>query len=213
MDKRFIVILVILVIGLGGLFLFTRNKATAPGTTTTASVSNHTKGGNAKNVSLVVYGDFECSACERFFPIEKQVIDKYINDISFTFRHFPIDTIHQNARAASRAAEAAGKQGKFFEMHDLLYQNQSSWLGLSDPLPAFINLANSLKLNTDQFKTDYASVAVNSTINADKKEGESKKVGGTPTYFLNGQELKLEDIQTVDQFSAKIDAAIKASNK
>lgn len=214
MDKRFIVILVVLVIGLGSLFLFTRNKATAPGTdsTTATSVSNHTKGNNAKNVSLLVYGDFECSACEKFFPVEKRVIDKYINDITFTFRHFPLDTIHQNARAASRAAEAAGKQNKFFEMHDMLYQNQSSWLGLSDPIPSFTKLAAALNLNIEQFKTDYASEAVNSTINADKKEGESKNVGGTPTYYLNGKELKLEDIQTIEQFSAKIDAAIKAAN-
>jgi protein-disulfide isomerase len=214
MDKRFIVILIILVVGLGGLFLFTRNKAAAPGTNnnSSASVSNHTKGNNASKVSLVVYGDFECSACERFFPIEKQVVDKFINDITFTFRHYPLDTIHQNARAASRAAEAAGKQNKFFEMHDLLYQNQSSWLSLGDPLPTFTKFATALSINVEQFKTDYASEAVNSTINADKKEGDSKKVAGTPTYFLNGKELKLEEIQTVDLFSAKIDAAIKAAN-
>lgn len=215
MDKRFIVILVILVVGLGGLFIFTRNKASAPGsnndTNTTASVSNHTKGNTASKVNLTVYGDFECSACEQFFPIEKQVVDKYINDITFTFRHFPLDSIHKNARAAARAAEAAGNQGKFFEMHDLLYQNQSSWLGQSDPLTVFTQMATGLKLDINKFKTDFASEAVNATINADYKEGTSKKVEGTPTYFLNGQELKLEEIQTVEQFSAKIDAAIKAS--
>jgi protein-disulfide isomerase len=212
MDKRFIVVLAILIIGIGGLFVFTRNKANAPGTNinSNATVSNHTKGNTAGKINLLVYGDFECSACLRMFPIEKQIIAKYANQISFTFRNFPLDSIHQNARAASRAAEAAGKQSKFFEMHDLLYENQSTWLNLSDPMPAFVQLATTLGLNINQFKTDYASETINSTINADLKEGQSKGVSGTPAYYLNGKELNLSEIQTFDQFSAKIDAAIKA---
>jgi len=213
MDKRFIVILAILVLGLGGLFIFTRNKATAPGTGTTqkASVSNHKEGKNAKNVNLVVYGDFQCSACEQIYPIEKQAVDSHINDISFTFRHFPLDTIHPNARAASRAAEAAGLQGKFFEMHNSLYQNQSLWINSSLPLTVFEQLAKSLGLNLDKFKTDFASESVNATINADYQEGVSKGVDGTPTYYLNGKKLDNKDISSVEKFSAKIDEAIKAS--
>ena len=208
MDKRFIVILIVLVLGLGGLFIFTRNKAVAP-SGNTASVSNHTKGNTSSKVSLLVYGDFQCPACGALFPVEKQVVDKYIDKISFTFRHFPLDGSHQNARAASRAAEAAGKQGKFFEMHDLLYQNQNSWSSLSDSYPYFEQMAKSLGLNMDQFKTDYDSEAVNSTINADYKEGGAKGVTGTPTYYLNGKELTLSDINTLDGFSSKIDAALK----
>jgi protein-disulfide isomerase len=211
-DKRFIVILVVLILGLGGLFLYNKSKsAPSTTTTTTASVSNHTKGNTTSKVNLVVYGDFQCPACERFFPLEKQIVDKYIDKISFTFRHYPLDGTHPNARAASRAAEAAGKQGKFFEMHDLLYQQQSSWVNMTDPTSVLEQLAKSLGLNADQFKSDYASEAVNATINADKKEGDTKNISGTPSYFLNGEELNLEDIQTVDLFSAKIDNALKNS--
>jgi protein-disulfide isomerase len=215
MDKKFIVILLILILGLGGLFFFTRDKASAPGNNTEAAskVSNHVIGNKSSKVSLVVYGDFECSACYAIFPVEKAVVDKYINDITFTFRHFPLDGIHKNARSSSRAAEAAGMQDKFFEMHHLLYENYNSWVSLNDPLETFLGLAKSLGLDIEKFKTDYASEAVNATINADIKEGTAKNVAGTPTYFLNDKELELKDIQTFDQFSAKIEAAIKDTNK
>lgn len=215
MDKRFLIVLTVVILGLAGLFIFTRNKANAPsaggGTSSASTTSNHTEGGNAKKVSLIVYGDFQCPACEQMYPIEKQVVQKYYNDISFTFRHFPLDSIHPNARAASRAAEAAGLQGKFFEMHNSLYENQSLWVSQSDPLPSFVQLATALNLNIDKFKTDFASEAVNSTINADLNQGKKDSIEGTPTYILNGQKLNNQDISSVDKFSAKIDEAIKSS--
>lgn len=211
MDRRFIIILVIVVLGLGGLFFFTQKKDTSP-TVVTGSVSNHKKGGNAKNVELKVYGDFECTACKAFYPIEKQVVDKYINDISFVFRHFPIDSIHQNARSAARAAEAAGNQNKFFEMHDMLYENYDLWVRSNEPLTVYEKFAKTLNLNIEKFKTDYASEATNSTINADSKEGSDKGVDGTPTYLINGKKLKGEDISTVEKFSKIIDEAIKTSS-
>jgi protein-disulfide isomerase len=211
-DRRFLIVLAVLILGLGGLFIFTRNKASAPSNNTVSTVSNHVEGLNTKKVELLVYGDFECSACAAFHPIEKQVVNKYFNDISYTFRHFPLDNIHPNARAASRAAEAAGLQGKFFEMHDMLYENQDSWLSLSQPLTAFKTFATTLGLDVNRFETDFASETVNSTINADKKEGESRGIDGTPTFFLNGEKLNNADISTVDGFSAKIEAAIQAAS-
>lgn len=215
MDKRFLIILGVVILGLIGIFVFTRDKAAAPSTSSdnsNVSVSNHTKGKEDSRVKLLVFGDFQCSACVQFYPIEKQVVDKYIDQISFTFRHFPLDNIHPNARAASRAAEAAGLQGKFFEMHDLLYEQQSAWINKSNPLETFVSFANILKLDTNKFKSDFASEAVNSKINADYKDGQKKGVDGTPTYFLNGQKLNLEEIQTVELFSKQIDEALKSSN-
>ena len=124
MDKRFLAILGVLIVGFLGFFIFTREDSSESSTTTTASVSNHSVGQGSKNVTLVEYGEFECPACSFYYNVVKQVKEKYGDQITFTFRHFPIDTIHRNARAASRAAEAASKLGKFFEMHDLLYENQ-----------------------------------------------------------------------------------------
>lgn len=209
MDKRFVTILLVVVVILGGIFFIGRNKSSdSTNTGTTGTISNHTTGQNAKNVSLVVYGDFQCPVCGQFFPIEKQVVDTFSKDISFQFIHFPLDSIHPNARAASRAAEAAGLQGKFFEMHDVLYQNQSAWNTASDPLAVFTSYATSLGLDAAKFKTDFASESVNGTINADLKLGNGKGVTGTPTYYLNGTKLDNGDINTYDKFAAKVQEAI-----
>ena len=120
--------------------------------------------------------------------------------------HFPITSAHQNAFAASRAAEAAGKQGKFWEMYDQLYTNQTAWSATSDPATYFQNYARIIGIDTAKFKEDYASSVVNSTINADMASGTDKGVTGTPTFYLDGK--KIEVTQSVDDFSKQIDAAI-----
>lgn len=213
MDKRFGLILVTVVAVIFGVFFFTRDGSVEnQDTNTTATVSNHTKG--TGKVQLIEYGDFECPACAQFHPLINQVIDKYGDQIAFTFRHYPIDTIHRNARAAHRAAESAGLQGKFFEMHDELYNNQAAWSNSNNPVPIFEGYATSLGLDIEKFKTDFASSAVNDTINADTAEGKSKySVDSTPTFILNGEKLRNTDIGTLDAISAKIDAALSANNE
>lgn len=215
MDKKFLIVLSVVLVALFGLFFFTSSKDDSTKSNESsqeATVSNNSKGGNSKNVELLVYGDFECSVCEQFFPIEKAVTEKYKDEIKFTFRHFPIDTSHPNARAASRAAEAAGRQGKFFEMHDLLYGNHSSWTTTTNAKPLFVEYAKSLGLDMTKFESDYNSQNVNSTINADKSEGTKKGVQGTPTYFINGDKLENGDISSVDSFSAVIEKYISKQN-
>lgn len=212
MDKRFGIIVVSVVLVIFGIFYFGKSKDSAADTNTsnTASVSNHTKGAGA--VALVEYGDFQCPACLQFYPLVDEVLKKYEGKITFTFKHYPLDSIHRNARAAHRAAEAAGLQGKFFDMYDQLYKSQSTWSEISNPVPVFESYATSLNLDLAKFKTDFASQAVNDTINADTTEGKSKyKVDSTPTFVLNGQVLKNSDIGSLELFSAKIDEAIKAS--
>lgn len=215
MDKRFITILVVVVLAIAGLFIFTNKKNNSSNNTTnaTAKVSNHTEGNTASKIHLIEYGDFQCSACEAFYPIEKQVLSKYLSKISYTFREFPIASLHPNALAAARAAEAASLQGKFFEMHDLLYANQNLWANSSNPQTIFGQLATSLGLNITKFNADFASEAVNDTITADMNDGNKKGVDGTPTYFLNGTKLNNEDIYSVTGFSAAVDQAIKNAAK
>lgn len=211
MDRRLIAILGLVVLGLIGLFIFTQNKAAAPTLASNAKASNHIKGKVDSRVKLLIYSDFQCSACYRFYPIESQVINKYIDKISVQFRHFPIESSHPNARAASRAAEAAGLQGKFFEMHNELFDNYSSWTNSNNPLSVFTELAKKMGLDVKRFKTDFASESVNNTISADKKAGEDVGIDGTPTYFLNNKKLDNGDIATVEQFSAVIEKAIEKS--
>lgn len=195
-----------------GVFVITSNgNDDQNNSTQTGQASNYTQGAGNKNVTLVEYGDFQCPACKQYFPLVKQVKEAYGDDITFQFRHFPLTQIHQNAMAAHRAAEAAGRQGKFFEMHDLLYENQDSWASLPDPTSVFESFANQLGLNIEQYKTDIASESVAGTINADIKQGNDAGVSSTPTFVLNGQ--KIENPESFDGFKKVIDEAIANSEQ
>ncbi len=208
MDKRFAAILVACIAILGIVFFVTQDKSSAPANnSSSAKLSNHTLGNNKKNVSLVEYGDFQCPACASYHPIIKQLIEKYKEDIVFQFRNFPLSQIHQNARAASRAAEAAAKQNKYWEMHDKLYEQQQEWESSTAIVSILEGYAKELTLNIDQFKTDYASTEVNDIINADYAEGQKLGVQGTPTFFLQGK--KIEDTpRDLDSFGKLIESEI-----
>lgn len=212
MDKKFLAILGVSVLVLVGIFVFSSNKSGAPSTETNASPSNHSIGKLDSRVEVIEYADFQCPACAQFHPLVKQVEDKYKDTVKFTYRHFPIESIHPNARAASRAAEAAGLQGKFFEMQNILFENQQSWASLSDPKNIFDGYATELQLDMTKFKADYVSELVNSTINADLQEGQKKGVSGTPTFFIAGVKVENADLSTLEQFSTKIDEALKNAN-
>lgn len=209
MDKRFVIILLSVVAIIGGLFLVTGNGSNTP--KSTEVVSNHVSGAGTENVELIEYGDFQCPACSSFYTIVEQVRETYGDKIKFVFRNFPLVAIHQNAMAAHRSAEAAGAQGKFFEMYALLYENQSSWSALSSPISLFEDYASKLSLDIDKYKADFASEATNDVINADIAEGKAKGVNSTPTFILNGEILNSSEIGTFEEFSKKIDNAIAKS--
>jgi protein-disulfide isomerase len=222
MDKRFwAVVAAILLIFVGIVVVNNRNKSDSSSSSGNSSVSvtNHAKGDNAKSVTLVEYGDFQCPVCGMYEPTVQEVYQKYKNDIKFQFRHFPLQQIHANAFAASRAAEAAGLQNKFWEMHDQLYVNQNAWSSASDPVSTFTQYAKSLGIDANQFKTDFNSKKVNDAVNADINAGNKLKVTGTPTFFLNGKQLELKELvgddnaPSLEKFSKAIDAAIKDAAK
>lgn len=206
MDKRFLIIMAVLITAFVGIFVY--SSASNKDNNNIGQPSNHVKGGNSKNVELLAYEDFQCPACAQFEPIVNEVFNKYKNDIQFRFRHFPIDTIHPNTRAASRTAEAAGNQGKFFEMYDILFSRQQQWESSNNVKPIFESYAQELNLDMAKFNTDFESEVTNSTINADKQLGNDNGVEGTPTFFLNGEKLDSKEIQTVEGFSKKIEEAI-----
>ncbi len=218
MDKRFLGIVAVIMVAFLGVVIFSREDASAPanGGSSDAKPTNYVKGGNAKKVTLVEYGDFQCPVCSLYEPAVQEVYAKHQADIQFQFRHFPIQSIHENALAASRAAEAAGLQGKFFEMHDLLYVNQQSWSKAPTPQTFFDQYAGALKLDMTKYKADFASKKVNETINADIAEGTKLGVSGTPSFFLDGKQIQLKDLTgdnnqpSADKFSKLIEAAIKA---
>jgi len=217
MSKGFWGIILVVVVVLGGIFVATNHNSSGGKTngSTKASASSHVEGSASTGVKLVEYGDYECPYCTQFYPIVKQVADQYKDQIQYQFRNLPLTQIHKNAYSAARAAEAAGLQGKFWEMHDKLYENSdpngaTGWVVSDNALDDyFAGYARQLGLNVTQFKTDFASSRVNDTLNADI--AEFKKTGAdeaTPTFFLDGK--LIHPGYNVSDFQKAIDAEIKA---
>lgn len=211
MSKRFAIILALCVVLFGGFLIFAKKDANAP--TSNAQPTNHTIGEGKSGVVLVEYGDFQCSACYVYEPVLQEIRTTYKEQITFQFRHFPLIDLHPNAMIASRAAEAADTQGKFWEMHDKLFENQdpngkTGWVAEKDPTNTFIGFAKELGLDVEKFKTDLKSSAVNDRIQADIREGKAFGFTGTPSFTLDGKAI--EKPADLDGFKKLIDEAIKA---
>jgi protein-disulfide isomerase len=190
MSKQFLAILAAIIIVFAGIIIVSGNKSNGS-KGSTSNVTQHVEGQGQAGVTLVEYGDYQCPFCGQYYPVVKQVAAEFNQQIHFQFRNFPLTSLHQNAFAAARAAEAAGLQNKFWEMHDLLYETQSQWSAISDPTTLFNQFAQQMGLNVTQFKADYASTKVNDMINADMAEGNKLKVDATPTFFLDGKKISV----------------------
>ena len=198
-----IIFTAVVVLILGGLVVWARianppidltgveNNSVVAASEQNGNIGDHVKGNDKNKVILVEYGDYQCPSCQGAFPNINELMEEYGDDIQFVFRNFPLTAIHPNARAAAAAAEAAGIQGKFWEMHDLLYQSPNDWQNLdsSKRLEVFTSYAAGLELDTDKFKTDFAGSSVSRKINFDMALGKSAGTSATPTFFLNGEKL------------------------
>jgi protein-disulfide isomerase len=167
------------------------------------SSSDWTEGNPKAKVTLIEYGDFECPACGAYFPIVQQVIANYSSTILFAFRNFPLYSIHPDAGIAAQAAEAAGLQGKYWPMHDLLYTDQTTWVdsASSSVVAEFFNgYASQLGLNVTQFDSDIDSAKVLNKIQNDVTTGNNAQINHTPTFFINNTQIpnptSLADFET-----------------
>ncbi len=166
-----------------------------------------TKQASAK-VNVVEFGDFQCPACGAAQPILKKIIEEYKDnkDVNLVFRHFPLDSIHPNAHISSEAAEAAGAQGKFWEMYDKLYENQSIWTELPDPSDILAGFAQQLGLDVGKFKSEVSSRRYTDVIKADQEDGNKLGVNSTPTIYINGEKM---DSYQYDKLKSKIEEDLK----
>lgn len=154
-----------------------------------ALASEWVKGSEEATVELVEYGDFQCPACGAVHPLIKQLHEEFEDDLKIVFRHFPLTQIHPNALPAARAAEAAGVQGKFFEMHDKLFENQGEWSNTRNTSEIFERYASEIGIDVEQYKTDVSSDPVKDKVSAHTTLGIRAGVQGTPTFILNGETL------------------------
>lgn len=176
----------------------------------TSDGSKNVYGKQDSKVTLTEYVDFQCEACYAFYPTVKEVKEKYKDKVKFQIKNFPISSSHQFARRAASYAEAAAMQGKFFEMHDRIFEGQKLWEKSKNPEEYFDGYAQEIGLDMTKLKEDTASPLVNAVINADL--AEVKKLGGdgTPTFALNGKKIENPE-NTVEAFSRVLDEALKST--
>ena len=217
MKNKIILWAIIAVVVIGSIFGIIKlaSKSQAPGSDNLAisisaiNDSENIKGDKEALATLIEYSDFQCPACGSYYPILKKVSEDLGAKVRFTYRHFPLPQ-HKNAKLAATVAEAAGKQGKFWEMHDLIFQNQSDWSEEKNAAVLFAKYAQDIGLDLARFQTDIASDDIKAKIENDYKSGVKAGVDSTPSFFLNGK--KIANPRNYDEFKNYIGQAIKQSN-
>ena len=167
------------------------------------------KGNTESTVVLLEYSDLQCPACKAREPIVEKLLEEFGNHIRFVYRHRPLNSIHGNAQLAAQATEAAGLQGKFWEMHDLLFEKQSDWSGLSKPelIAAFTEYAEELTLDVAKFQENLESSEVEDLVNEDSDGADDAGINSTPSFFLNGEVI---NPKTYEEYREAIQQAIEA---
>lgn len=173
----------------------------------------HEMGAADAPVTLEEFGDFECPPCGQFHPILKKMQEEFGDKLRVIFREYPIVQVHQHALSAASAAEAAGLQGKFWEMHHMLYDNQKSWHEQFDVRPTFEGFAKQIGIDVERFKRDLNGDVVARRITEDGKRARSLNVSGTPTVFMNGREMEFPIIINEDKFRDAIKNEIKSAKR
>lgn len=164
-----------------------------------------TKGAETPKVSLVEYSDFQCPACGAYYPLVEKVFTGNKNSLAFTYRHFPLPQ-HKNALAAAYAAEAAGAQGKFWQMHEMIFSHQADWSDSDTAEAIFEGYATELKLDMKNFKEVRDSQVTKDNVAHDAKTGTDSGVNSTPSFYINGE--KIANPRSAEEFDALIKKAI-----
>lgn len=232
-----LIILAVLGIALGAGWLLTRSEVKSPTTPSAApSVSNRPANPNATRaptpasvsppgaepphsigpadapVTLEEFGDFQCPPCGLLHPVLKEMEKEFGPRLRVIFREYPLVPTHAHALTAARAAEAAGLQGKFWEMHDMLFTNQRAWDKAFDARPVFEDYAVKIGLDLEKFRRDVNSSVVEQRIFLDGKRAHALGVNGTPTVFMNGRELPFESLPP-EKLRPLINAELNAAQR
>lgn len=204
-----IVACVILVIG--GAFWATRNQPkveqTDSGQVVQVDLDPGLKiGSESAKVKLVEFGDFQCPACGAFYPFVRGVLEKHPNDIYFVFKQFPLVSVHKNAYPAATFIQVADKHGKFKEAEDALYTNQNEWSDLNDATDYFVKVGEGLGISADEIKNAIKNDEYKDIIHKSMDQGGALGVSGTPTFFVNGKRLYVQQFSDLEK---AVDDALK----
>ncbi len=195
-NKTLLALIAIIIVLFVAFVLFARPASTSENDgPVTAATWQNIKGNPNAPVQIVEYADFQCPACASMHAYLQPILEQNPEKVALTFKHFPLVTIHAQARIAAQAAEAAGRQGKFFEMHDKIFETQSVWSRNGKAKDTFISYAEELGLDVEQFKKDIDSAEVVNKVRADMEEGKKARITGTPTIFINGEQVDNRNVQ------------------
>ena len=163
----------------------------------------------AQNAPVVIeeFADFQCGACASVHPIMNEINSLYGSRVKFIFRNFPLQ-MHPKAYDAAVAAEAAGLQGKFWDMQNLLFQNQQAWSAVSDHKSVFEDYAQRIGLDMEKYKNDVAGMNTKQRVDADMARGRSLNIGQTPTIIINNQSVPFQQM-SVPGLKSFIDAELQ----
>ncbi|MFA5947710.1 MAG: thioredoxin domain-containing protein [Candidatus Gracilibacteria bacterium] len=171
------------------------------------SPSDNIQGDPQAKVILIEYSDFQCPACANYAPMVRDIVEEFKAHMAFSYRNYPLESIHKNSLPSAYAAQASAEQGKFWEMHDMLFENQNQWDSLDDPKETFVSYAKTLSLDIEKFKQDFESSKTRNKVKNDLNSAKDMKLQSTPSFFLNGQ--LINNPRSYEQFRTLIREAIK----
>ena len=198
-------------LGIGGFIWYVSSQPVVPlSELLSLKADDWIEGNKDSKVIIVEYLDFECEACGAYYPLVKRLSEEYGDKVAFVTRYFPLPG-HRNSITSALAVESAGKQGKYWEMYDIVFENQSAWgeKQITEPT-IFKGYAQQLGLDMEKFNKDVVSKEVKGRINRDKSDGIKLNIQSTPTFFLNGK--KIENPRGYEAFKKIIDESLKATN-
>ena len=184
-------------------------STTAPGKSDTESM--HVRGNPDAPVTMEEFADFQCPPCGNFAGFAEELLKEYDSRLRIVFRNFPLP-VHEHAHEAAMAAEAAGLQGRFWEMYDVLYREQAFWSYAPNTRELFESYAGTIGLNLDQFRKDMDSERAKERVDSDHARGEFLGIKVTPTFFINNQPVEPKD-KTPEGVRAAINAALAEKSK
>lgn len=165
--------------------------------------NDHVKGPTIASIELVEYGDYQCPHCGAAYPVVKAIEKAYAGNLKFVFRNFPLSEAHPYAEAAAFAAEAAGRQDKFWQMHDIIFENQYKM-----NVESLYDFAHTLKLDMRRFEKDFADGEIAEKVESDFESGVRSGVNGTPSFFING--YKYNGMHDFESLTGTLDSVMAA---
>lgn len=205
-NKKFLIVLAVIATAFIGILVLNNKNDKGQAEINSKESSNY-YGKMDSTVTLTEYVDFQCEACYAYYPYMKQVKELYKDKVRFRVAYFPIASSHQFALQAARSAEAAARQGKFWEMHDKLFEGQKEWEVTTDPQSFYNRYASEIGLDMQKFDTDRRSSSVNAVVQKDLQKVQELGGTGTPTFVLNDKKIESPK-PSVEALSKVLDDAL-----